>query len=394
MRLPELTRELFDYLIAFRQKVDQGTAPGIDQVRTSLESIFGKMEEETRRNPALIGPFSKVKYALASLTDEVLLSSSWGDARLWETELLEQKYFGTNIAGNKFFELIENVDDFTPEVAEIYYLCLVLGFSGYFLNDENRLAHVKASLLEKMGSSEAEAEDIISPEAYTTSAGGATQLPRLWKWRYTIYIGLAVIIAFFVLERYMLWPAFTSTVSDAATYAESVLEKERISGSDKTKVDGEGAEAEAQEGDENSAAPSDGDSSGTSWKADGAKGADDNDSDAEEKGAEYDNDDDDIGASRSSGPDFPSRDGVVILAGMFLNMDFASRRYDNLHSKGYPAMVIERKRKGQKWHYVLLGIYSTRKEAKADMLRLKKSAGYSVSLRAAKRLAGTCLSGC
>lgn len=396
MKLSELTRELFDYLVAFRQKVDQGSAPGADQVRGDLEKIFDKMEEETRRNPALISSFSKVKYALASLTDEVLLSSTWEDARVWEVELLEQKYFGSNIAGNKFFELIELVDDFTPDVAEIYYLCLVHGFSGYFLGDDARLAQVKASLLERMGSSEAEEQDIISPEAYTTSAGGATQLPRLWKWRYTLYIGLAVIIAFFVVERYLLWPAFTSPVSDAASYAETVLDSERATNAAETGKDpSAGTLKNADDGSEPAVK-----SPGADPPANDSKDDGDLDQPATQpEPAEEPEELEEVESpgdktTTSSGAAFPSRKGVVILAGMFRNSGFATERFSNLRSQGYPAMVVERKRKGTSWHYVLTGIYDTRAEAKLDMRSLKKTESYSLALRSAKKLSGTCLSGC
>ena len=79
---------------------------------------------------------------------------------------------------------------------------------------------------------------------------------------------------------------------------------------------------------------------------------------------------------------------------MFRNSSFAAERFSSLSSEGYPAMVVQRKRKGASWHYVMTGIYETRAEARDDLRSLKKTARYALTLRSAKKLAGNCVSGC
>ncbi len=186
-----------------------------------------------------------------------------------------------------------------------------------------------------------------------------------------------------------MWPAFTSTVTDAANYAGTVLDNEGLTADGEDTEYTESGEKEG-EGDEEGASSDKGTFSGSLPRA---SDSEDEDIEIEEDEAEED-DEPETQASPSAGMEFPSRSGVVILAGMFKNKDFATDRYDDLQSEGYPAMIIERKRKGAKWYYVVIGIYSARKEAMKNLRTLKKNVGYSVALRAAKRASGICLSGC
>ena len=78
--------------------------------------------------------FQEVIYIMISLADEIFLSFEWVGKTYWRAHLLEQKFFGTNQAGEK---LLANLDKFLQErhvqdseIGLIYLYALSLGFQG------------------------------------------------------------------------------------------------------------------------------------------------------------------------------------------------------------------------------------------------------------------------
>ena len=150
MDLLDLTKDLFSFLVLFREKVGTAASPTLEEVRRDLDGIFRKMEEETRKRPSLAAPYLQVKYALAAFADEVVLSSGWDQASGWEAQLLELELFGTNVAGDRFFELMSSLDDAPRQVVSVYFRCLALGFSGRYQPGSKELEQAKRDLLARL----------------------------------------------------------------------------------------------------------------------------------------------------------------------------------------------------------------------------------------------------
>ncbi|MBI5521741.1 MAG: DotU family type IV/VI secretion system protein [Desulfarculus sp.] len=150
MTLLDLTRELFTYLVVFRQRAVSAAPPSLETVNEELEAIFLAMEEQAREHPLLGKPYQQVRYGLAVLCDEVLLTSAWPPALDWALEPLEQRLYGSRHGGTRFFQLLEEQADAPRDVLAIYYLCLGLGFCGCHAPDDPRLDQIKAGLLARL----------------------------------------------------------------------------------------------------------------------------------------------------------------------------------------------------------------------------------------------------
>ncbi|MDR1375371.1 MAG: DotU family type IV/VI secretion system protein [Holosporaceae bacterium] len=77
-----------------------------------------------------------VVYVIAALADEIFLNMDWEGKQYWEENMLEYRYFGTQIAGDEIFKkinrlLLEN-EALSREKAEIYLEALALGFMGKY----------------------------------------------------------------------------------------------------------------------------------------------------------------------------------------------------------------------------------------------------------------------
>lgn len=78
----------------------------------------------------------EIIYAMTAIADEVFLNMDWNGKRYWEENMLETKFFGSQIAGDEIFNRIDKVisekEPLGTEKAEIYLDILSLGFKGKF----------------------------------------------------------------------------------------------------------------------------------------------------------------------------------------------------------------------------------------------------------------------
>jgi type IV/VI secretion system ImpK/VasF family protein len=190
LTLFELARELFTYLVRFREKASSTAAPPLPEVRRDLLGIFARMDNQAKRDPLLMDPYRQVHYALVGLADEVVLTSGWEHSPAWRQALLEERFYSTHEAGSRFFELAGNLDQAPQDVVAIFYLCLALGFSGRYAPADPELAEVKDKLLERLPSK----PRIMEEPRSTRSQDSQT---RKWLWS---AVGLAVIVFAVVLS--------------------------------------------------------------------------------------------------------------------------------------------------------------------------------------------------
>ncbi|MBM3632700.1 MAG: DotU family type IV/VI secretion system protein [Alphaproteobacteria bacterium] len=99
------------------------------------------LEEQAIRSTIQAGEFAvssyqESLYAMVAFADEVFLNIPWKSQKLWEDNLLESRFFQTQIAGELIFkkieELISTNDPLKADLAIIYLLILGLGFKGQF----------------------------------------------------------------------------------------------------------------------------------------------------------------------------------------------------------------------------------------------------------------------
>ncbi len=103
MNLYDVASDLFVYLTTFRWRVDAGVNMSLEIVQKDLQQIFHVQDVKIRQNPSLASGYHQVKYALAVFADEVILNSDWMAAVEWEHDLLELRFFDTDIGGERFF---------------------------------------------------------------------------------------------------------------------------------------------------------------------------------------------------------------------------------------------------------------------------------------------------
>jgi type VI secretion system protein ImpK len=90
------------------------------------------------------------KYAFCAAVDEIILRSQYEIREAWETRPLQLRLFGDQLAGEHFFQKLEDLrarGSAHLQALEVFHMCLLLGFQGrYALDGEEKLNFMSATL--------------------------------------------------------------------------------------------------------------------------------------------------------------------------------------------------------------------------------------------------------
>ena len=127
-------------------------------MRAKVESMFDDYERRAERYRFNHKIVSVAKFGLAAFVDEAVLTANSPIRNEWERNPLQLKYFGEQLAGNKFFDKLESMlpqIEVTQDAIEIYYYCMLLGFKGrYAVYEQEKLLAIMqntANQLVKVG---------------------------------------------------------------------------------------------------------------------------------------------------------------------------------------------------------------------------------------------------
>ena len=129
--LSDLFSEFFTLILYLRETSDFGD-PKI--LHNKIDAIFKSVESKAKQLNITDDDVLSAKYAIAALVDETVLYSSWSLRNVWLNNPLVVEYFNDALAGEMFFNKVEQLrnDDSKRNVLEVYYMCLMFGFEGRF----------------------------------------------------------------------------------------------------------------------------------------------------------------------------------------------------------------------------------------------------------------------
>lgn len=162
--LEQITSSWFLFLTTFRRNALSMDA-SVSWTRDKLLGILDEMERAVESDGPLRFALSEAKFPLVYFADEILLNCGWANEAEWERQLLEIEIFRTQNAGQDFFARAEDPNLKDPQVVEIYYKCLCLGFAGQYTDQPMRLREVRENLLRHFPRKQQEGSRFC-PEAY------------------------------------------------------------------------------------------------------------------------------------------------------------------------------------------------------------------------------------
>lgn len=129
-------------------KIQAGVVEPSNDIRPLADDLLRQLEDGALQLGYHPRQIEHVKFALVAFLDETVLSPQ-RDFPLrneWERVPLQLTYFKIHLAGEEFFDRLElalaSADGGGGDVAEVYYVCLTLGFKGkyniYLLEEQLR----------------------------------------------------------------------------------------------------------------------------------------------------------------------------------------------------------------------------------------------------------------
>jgi type VI secretion system protein ImpK len=209
-----------DVLSLILQLRNSRELPAPDILQRRVLQLFDTMMQNGREARIPEQDMIDAKFALAAFADEIIYHSSWPGKTQWLSNPLQLQFFQLNTAGDQFFVNLDNLHGQRnrAHVAQIYFLCLALGFQGKY-----RLRHQEGlqAVVEGLGNYVALAEganDQLAPNAERKDGGGSAvrrELPYVF-----IAIGF-LILALIVI--FILWLVIGSNADSTAEEIKRLL---------------------------------------------------------------------------------------------------------------------------------------------------------------------------
>lgn len=109
--------------------------PDLDRFRRGMVEAIRGFETEALQTGLDTRALRAARYALCATIDDLVLSTPWGSSSPWAAQTLTSIFHKEVTGGDRFFEVLEQMQkDFgrNAEVVELMYLCASLGFKGRY----------------------------------------------------------------------------------------------------------------------------------------------------------------------------------------------------------------------------------------------------------------------
>jgi len=128
-----------------------GREPGdASEFGARVQQFLGDFERGAKKLNVAAEDVYAAKFAFCAALDESVLASSFRIRTEWERRPLQLALFGEQLAGEKFFQYLEECRAHgAPRLQslEVFHMCLLLGFQGkYILEGPEKLAYLTARL--------------------------------------------------------------------------------------------------------------------------------------------------------------------------------------------------------------------------------------------------------
>ena len=210
-------------------------AAAAQRVSDVLYAALERLALDAGRNAGEYGAarFREAQYLMATLADEVFLHLDWEGQGAWSGNLLETRFFGTHVGGDRFFVLLEGLlreqDPARRPLGAVCLLALSVGFQGRYRGTSVgpvRLEEYRRQLFTYVyprHRSLRRGERGLTEGAYQNALTGGEPPPlppaRLW-------ITAAAIVAVLALgASHAVWRGATAEVRDVVAHIDSIGEK-------------------------------------------------------------------------------------------------------------------------------------------------------------------------
>jgi type VI secretion system protein ImpK len=126
------------------------TPSDAEAFRDRVKQMLARVDRGAQKLGLLTDDVFRAKFAFCALLDEVVLRSRFSIREAWERKPLQLELFGEHMAGERFFEYLEELrleGAKHVQALEVLHMCLLLGFEGrHALDGSEKLGYITGRL--------------------------------------------------------------------------------------------------------------------------------------------------------------------------------------------------------------------------------------------------------
>ncbi len=225
MQLRQVIVDLFLFVATFKERLDQGAPPSLEEVYSEVKSIISAMDQKVLADSVLKARYDRVRFGLIALVDEVIVTSTWQHAPQWP--VLEMEFYGTKVAGNKFYDFIAELTPADKELIEATFYVLTLGFRGAYVFDEAKWEQTVTYLYQQLPNPIGQEPFKLAPEAYHVIKKKSQRLDPLFSLGRSVIIFMATIFLLAIFYQ-VVWSSIVSDVKAKSEQAKAQIQDESL----------------------------------------------------------------------------------------------------------------------------------------------------------------------
>lgn len=126
---------IFLEVLRLLEKIEQNVTLDAEAEQRHLQHLFREAEAKLGERTG----WDLARYALAVWIDEVLIEAPWSGRDWWVDNLLEFALFKTRDRATQFYLKAKEASELkSGDAFEVYYLCVVLGYYGFYALSESK----------------------------------------------------------------------------------------------------------------------------------------------------------------------------------------------------------------------------------------------------------------
>ena len=208
---------IIDYLHNFHWRIDQENENSFEAIRQEVRSLYNDLIDCLPKAGIFEKKSDVVKYVIVVLVDDVINHSDWEFANTWINDSFEEEIYGLSDADILFYKYMKEDGETDPELAELFYISLLLGFN----RNEDEVRDNKYRLYHILNLELGEDDRYLSPGANKFREGKTKILPPLFGF-WTLIIILSVSSGLYIIVSQILWDNAVSLIQDTALFINNI----------------------------------------------------------------------------------------------------------------------------------------------------------------------------
>ena len=192
-----------------------------EQFRLRLKDFLSVVDRGARKLHIPTEDLHLAKYAYCALVDEQVMMHQPALRADWERRPLQLEMFGEQLAGEHFFDHLEEVRQHGAsrlQVLEVFHMCLLLGFQGrYLIEGSEKLSYLTSRLGDEIAHLKGKRAE-FAPHALPADRVRHKLRTEVPVWVVCSVFALAGLLAFIGLR----WSLDRQTQNDLGAYAQVI----------------------------------------------------------------------------------------------------------------------------------------------------------------------------